>query len=369
MTSIMDSGLRTQDSGLRTQDSGLRTNCAHIKFEEYEHEYLDEIFGIVNRYSQMAKTEKYFLNGMVRYLKPTKILEVGIAHGGGSAIILNAIKDLPSSRLISVDYCEKFYGGNIDKLSGYLVDEQFAHLKDKWTVYRGGDISRFIERIGGDIDLLVLDTAHIHPWETLNFLCILPFMKRDSWVVLHDVSLPYLPGREEDLACRYLYGHVVSDAKIMPAPEENSIPHFSNIGAFHVIDDTVKYAGNLFESLLCPWAAMSGVFDKKVFPNATPILPRDLGDIRNIIGKYYPEYAAFFEHAIKYQHGIVEHKTAYYNFWRTTWARNSLWTYKLFEFIESIPSRIKSFWKHVSPSSYKAVRRLKRKIRHHEDID
>ena len=322
MSSIMD-------SGLRTQDSGLRANYAQIKFEEFEHERLDGIFSIVNPYSGMERNAKYFLNGIIRYFKPAKILEVGIAHGGGTSIILNAIQDLPNSHLFSVDYCEKHYGGKIDKLSGWLVDEQFPHLKDKWTVYRGGDISRYIEKVGGDIDLLVLDTAHIHPWETLNFLCVLPFMNQDSWCVLHDISLPYSPQREEDLACRYLYGHVVSDAKIMPAPEENYIPYFSNIGAFHITDDTVKYVGNLFESLLCPWAALPGMFDKKVFPYATPILQKDLDDIRKIIGKYYPSYAEFFEHAIVFQEGIVEHKAAHYRSFRETLKRNFPFTYRL----------------------------------------
>ena len=325
MSIIIDSGLRTQDSGLRTQDSGLRTNYARVKFEDFERESLDGIYDIVAQYSQMSGNERYFLNGIIRYFKPTKILEVGVANGGGSALILNAIKDFPHSHLISADYCEKYYGGG-DKLSGWLVDEQFSSLKDKWTVYRGGDVSRYIERIGVDIDLLVLDTAHIHPWETLNFLCILPFMKRDSWCVLHDVSLPYLPGRENDLACRYLYGHVVSDCKVMPALDR--VPYFANIGAFHITDDTAKYAGNLFESLLCPWMAIPGVFDKKVFPFATPILPEDIDDIRKVITKYYPDYVAFFEHAIEFQEGIARHKEEHYNSWRETWKRNSLWSFK-----------------------------------------
>ena len=77
----------------------------------------------------MAKNERYFLNGIIRYMKPAKILEVGVARGGGSAIILNAIKDLGQSHLFSADYCEKYYGGDTDKLSGYLVDEQFPELK------------------------------------------------------------------------------------------------------------------------------------------------------------------------------------------------------------------------------------------------
>ena len=317
-----DSGLRTQDSGLRTQDSGLRTNYAQIKFEEYERGRLDEIYDTVAPYSEMAKNERYFLSGMIRYMKPAKILEVGVSRGGGSAIILNAIKDLPQSHLYSVDYCEKHYSGETDKLSGYLVDEKFPQLKDKWTFYRGGDVSRYIERIGGDIDLLVLDTAHIHPWETLNFLCVLPFMRPGSWCIIHDVLLHHLLHRINDLACRYLYGHVVTDCRIMPAPDENGIPNFSNIGAFHITEDTMKYSSNLFESLLCTWAAIPGVYDKKVFPYATPISSQDLDDIRKIIRKYYPERAEFFEHAIEFQEDIARQKAKRYKSYKGIWERN-----------------------------------------------
>ena len=310
-------------------DSGLRIDCADIKFEEYERECLDQIYDTAAPYSEMKKNERYFLSGIIRYLKPAKILEVGIARGGGSSIILNAIKDFPQSHLFSADYCEKCYSGGTDKLSGFLVDEKFPELKSKWTVYRGGDISR-------GIDLLVLDTAHIHPWETLNFLCILPFMKPGSWCVLHDVSLPYLRGRENDLACRYLYGHVVTDCRIMPAPDENAIPHFSNIGAFHITEDTVKYADNLFESLLCTWAAIPGIFDKKVFHHATPILPQDIDDIRRIIGKYYPERAEFFEHAVEFQEGIARHKAESYRSFRAVWKRNFPISYRLFASVEDM---------------------------------
>lgn len=302
MTSIVDSELMTHDE-----------LCTHP--EDYERERLDEIYETVSHYSEMARNERYFLNGTIRFLKPKKILEVGVAQGGGTAIILNAIKDLPHSRLISADYCENFYGGNeknglLGKLSGFLVDEKFPQLKDKWTIYRGGDISKFIEQIGNDIDLLVLDTAHIHPWETLNFICILPFMKRNSWVILHDISLPMFKGRENDLACRYLFGHVVSDKKIMPVSDYES--SFANIGAFRVTDDTVKYVGNLFESLLNPWAAVPGVFDKKNFPYANSITPEDIESIKYIISKYYPEYVSFLENVIDFQNIIVRHKTEEY---------------------------------------------------------
>lgn len=95
-----------------------RDELCSVKFEEYERECLDQIYDIVAPHSDMAKNERYFVNGIIRYLKPVKILEVGISKGGGTAIILNAIKDFPHSQLISADYCEKYYGGGTDKLSG-----------------------------------------------------------------------------------------------------------------------------------------------------------------------------------------------------------------------------------------------------------
>ena len=139
----------------------------------------------------MGKNQRYFLNGLIRHFKPHKVLEVGVSSGGSSAIILNAISDIEGAKLYSVDYSQQAYR-HPDKPSGFLVEEKFPHLMDKWQMFRGGDCSRYLENVGGNIDLLVLDTVHIHPWETLNFLCALPFMKNDSWTVLHDIMLVHV---------------------------------------------------------------------------------------------------------------------------------------------------------------------------------
>ncbi|MBR2208728.1 MAG: hypothetical protein IJ859_07995 [Synergistaceae bacterium] len=173
---------------------------------------------------------------------------------------------------------------------------------------------------GTKFDLLVLDTAHIHPWETLNFLCVLPFMNQDSWVVLHDISLPLLSLRENDLACRYLFSNVVSDEKLMPVSDYDS--YFANIGAFKITDDTRKYIGNLFQSLVVAWDAVPFFYDKYIFPCATPMLEEDLNDIRKIIKKYYPEHYEFFENAVKLQNVIIQHKTEVYKNWRSVLKRN-----------------------------------------------
>lgn len=199
------------------------------------------------------------------------------------------------------------------KPSGFLVEEKFPELVGKWYMYRGGDISRFIEEIGGYIDLLVLDAMHIHPWETLHFLCTLPFMKKaSSWVILHDT----LTG-----ACRYLFAPVVSDEKIYPAYSSCESP--ANIGAFKVSDATFKYVRNLFESLLITWES--------------EVLPEDYADMKKIIEKYYtPEQYKFFCDVFKFQAGIKNR----------TWGKQS--------FITSLKLFIKAW----QPGLFRRVRKL-----------
>lgn len=51
----------------------------------------------------MSEHERRFLNGIIRELKPEKILEVGVSAGRSSVIILNAIKDIEDAKLYSID--------------------------------------------------------------------------------------------------------------------------------------------------------------------------------------------------------------------------------------------------------------------------
>ena len=251
-----------------------------MKFENFERERLSPIIADIEDYSLMSNEEKYFVNGAIRYLKPQKILEVGVYFGGGSAVILNAISDIDGAVLHSVDYREAQKG----KATGFVVDEFFPKLNHKWRAYKGGDVSRFIEDIGSEIDLLVLDTAHIHPWETLNFLCVLPFMKVGcSWCILHDIFLHYDPWNRDRLACRYLWSCAVSEDKISPSSKL-----FANIGAFRITNDTKRYVDNLFESLLIPWGV--------------EIPQDDLDSIGRVIREHYPAQCYdFFARAIEVQ--------------------------------------------------------------------
>ncbi len=112
--------------------------------------------------------------------------------------------------------------------------------------------------------------------------------------MLHDISLFQLSHSSISaggLACRYLFADVVSDEKFSPVSDYGDMP--ANIGAFKVSDVTVKYAGNLFESLLIPWQA--------------EVRPEDYDDMKKIIERYYTpgQYKLFCE-AFAFQQHLAE---------------------------------------------------------------
>ena len=74
----------------------------NFKYHLYEREMITEK---MKKYGgwQLRSNEPYFINGIIRKFKPKKCLEVGVARGGSSIIILNALKDINDSFLISLD--------------------------------------------------------------------------------------------------------------------------------------------------------------------------------------------------------------------------------------------------------------------------
>ena len=274
----------------------------------------------------MSRNDRYFINGIVRALKPRKILEAGVAHGGGSAIILNAIQDIDGAKLYSVDYSEKSFAFP-DKLTGFVVEEYFPDFMDKWQIFRGGDVSRFIEKIGGDIDLFMLDTVHTHPWETLNFLCVLPFMKNDSWVVLHDITTFISPHFRHSLACGYLFAAAVSDAKVVPAADKGSI--LPNIGAFKVSEITSQYIDGLFRMLLLPWNMR--------------VPEKDLADITRIIDEKYPASCSkTFHDALTVQEYMFSHPRDRHSVMKG-WLQQKAGA-SLYQFLQKIARGLRRIW-------------------------
>lgn len=129
----------------------------------------------------MWDNQREFLNGVVRRFRPKKIVEIGVAEGCSSSIILNAIQDLDGSHLYSIDLSDR-------NSIGKCVKSLFPNLLSRWTLYKGNIATKFMENIGRDIDMLFIDSAHFEPGEILDFIIVLPFLNEEAVIVIHDIA-------------------------------------------------------------------------------------------------------------------------------------------------------------------------------------
>ena len=204
---------------------------------------------------EMSEFESSFLCGLLRQYRPHKIVEVGLAAGGTSAIILQCLQMTGQSyEMFSVDLSEQFYRGP-EHESGYLAEEAKPYLAETHHKRLLGKLAlERIPEIGADIDFLILDTTHVLPGEALDFLALLPYLKDGCVVVLHDVALNYFMQPRtsySDVAYgnKLLFNIVHADVKYL-MQDGGSYP---NIAAFEVDASTRKHVMDYFSNLTATW--------------------------------------------------------------------------------------------------------------------
>lgn len=232
--------------------------------------------------SQMADVERRFIWGLLKFYKPTKLIEIGVYRGGGSWLLLNAIKDNQEATLVSIDKANLLPADNkkyfTETMVGQaVVDKIDEQSKQQWNLIVGKDFSEEAERLNTKYDFAVIDTSHAHPIETLNFLTVLPYLQDGAVVILHDTSLSLVHDEQRLFAPRMLWTSVVAE-KITTNEEyyfmDNNHIKVKNIGAFQITQDTRKYIRNVFESLIFEW---------EFFPED------DIENIRKLLAKHYSQ--------------------------------------------------------------------------------
>jgi len=259
-----------------------------LSLEEYGREsYNNTMKEPTTRY-MMNEDERSFIAGAVKYMEPLNILEIGVNAGGGALLLLELIKDKPAVRLTSIDIATNTNLNPIGKQDPVGIDVFMAyHIKSadehpQWKLITGKDPSEVIEGCSEEkFDFVVLDTAHLLPVETLNFLTILPFLAEDAVIVLHDIGqqfsqyMPLFP--KLWIGNKLLMDNIVAEFKTFLQHSEYNDYNpqiISNIVAIQLNNDTRKYIGNVFSSLNFPWGCD----------------PSDsINTVTQIIEKYYEE--------------------------------------------------------------------------------
>ena len=254
-----------------------------------ENKILHELDGTYTKVSEMTNEEREFLNAIILRKKPKKLLEVGVSAGGSTVIMLNAIKSNLDSILYSIDYSLKWYFDKTYK-TGHIVDS-YPDLKDKWTLFTGGLSLNFLEEIGSDIDLCLIDTVHSNPGELLDILMVFPFLKEDAIIIFHDVNCHTLSGNiaecnslglyTNNLLFSAIYGKKYVQGnfkKNSPFPNQitDKTPYFPNIGAIGSCHETRKHFFEIFNLLTLKWTYL--------------LTETEENSIITFLSKYYDNY-------------------------------------------------------------------------------
>ena len=231
--------------------------------------------------------DAYFINGIIRKFKPKKCLEVGVARGGSSVIILNAIKDIKDSILVSLDLNTKLFIDNT-KETGYTVKEYFPKLAKNWKLCTGDLPHKFLEKLNMKFDFLFLDTAHYTPGELINIIEILPFLNEGALVVLHDI-IWHLDGTDNFKEVKFTPTQIylMSSLYGQKIYINNNKSGLENIGCVKLYPNQEEHYKDYFLLLMSFWEEM---------PTETQI-----NDLRIFIKKYYVKdvYLNIFNAAVE----------------------------------------------------------------------
>ena len=208
-----------------------------------------EIYDAVSKFAEMSESDHSFLYNLIAEFRPHKIVEIGVAEGGTDAIILDWLlqNELIDTEFFAIDLAER----QGEKKIGYVVFEWKEYLSnyEKYHLYTGCVVAEVIEEIceNEKCDFCIIDAAHIMPGEVLDLLAVLPFIKKNGVIVLHDVMLHHV-SKNKCYATQIAFDCIVGN-KIWNWDSEK----YPNIAAVQINEDTYRYSLNLISALGLPW--------------------------------------------------------------------------------------------------------------------
>ncbi len=212
---------------------------------------------------EMTPFESSYLCGIIKKYKPKKIVEIGVAAGATTAVIMQCLNEIAYDtdiELFSVDLFKEYYRNKSGeaKQTGFLADEYLKKCDCKNICYRkflGNLLCEVINEIGSDIDLVILDTVHQLPGEVLDFLCILPYVSDSCFVVFHDVTLSLNLNCSVRDCIPTILSFVASNSLSKQVPFfDNSDGSVPNIAAIKLNKDCIKNVEDFFYCFLFPWS-------------------------------------------------------------------------------------------------------------------
>jgi predicted O-methyltransferase YrrM len=198
----------------------------------------------------ISGSDAEFLCEMVAAQAPRTIVELGVASGASSAVLLFALDQLPpiddDRVLISCDIRPTCYF-NEAYATGQACRELYPTPRATWRTHFDLDARQLAQQLPlQSVDLTFIDANHSHPWPLLDLLQLSAVAKRGSWVVLHDIELPIQHPEYQVYGPRWLY-------EAWPFNKVKGVGRWTSIGAVQMpenVDQLVPLALTLLNQ---PW--------------------------------------------------------------------------------------------------------------------
>ena len=187
-----------------------------------------------------------FLAGLVNFANPRSAVEIGVASGWSSAVMLQALGAIDGERTVTgIDLSAEYY---LDSTipTGRAVEEAVPDLVGNYRLLTGRLAFDAMADVG-KVEFAFIDGHHMHPWATLDMLSVLPFVDRGRWVAMHDLNLcTFDRHRHTNRAPFYLF-YMWPDQKL------HSTQNPTMIGAVAIDRSPGDYLPTLLEILYTPW--------------------------------------------------------------------------------------------------------------------
>ena len=156
-----------------------------------------------------------------------------------------------------------------------------------------------MEKIGSNIDMAFIDTAHFEPGEILDFLIALPLLKEGAIVIFHDIGHQITQGYHRREWAPYIVFNAIRGKKYLPSGNQ-ILKH--DIGAVILEKNQHRYYKDYFRLLGGQWQ----YFPKEIYIN----------QIRNFFKKYYDdECLMIFEETVAFNRELVK-RSPQFHFYR-----------------------------------------------------
>lgn len=151
-----------------------------------------EQFNISELHCEMSIDQLACICNVIKINRPRKIVEVGVAAGGTTTVIYECARMLDlKCEIYSVDIAENHYTDK-NKRCGYVAEDYIHNNYSDQITHQfllGKYFPEQIDKIGNNIDMLILDSVHALPGEVLDYLVARPFLSSRAVVILHDITL------------------------------------------------------------------------------------------------------------------------------------------------------------------------------------